>query len=615
MRRPNLFGLVHMRSNEDSYSSDHQDDSLDNPNNRKKNEYEIDVRTYSNDDNMGNSSDNNNNLNGSKSFNERGSAETMDLEKSDIEPTEQVLQQGLSSRAVQFIALGGAIGTGLFVGTSSGLTQCGPAGLLTSYIIMASVLYPIMNAFGEMVCYLPGGRGRSSQGSAAYLVSKYVDRSLGFATSWNYYYCYAILGATECTAAAAVVEYWTIKIPKAALISIYIFVIVLLNFGPVKIYGETEFWFAITKILCILGLIILCFILFWGGGPKHDRLGFRFWKGDLAFANHSAPGNTGRFLDVYTGIIKAGFAYILGPELVSLTSSECEDQRRNIAKASRRFVYRLIIFYCCSVLGISVIVSRKDPTLLTALSANKAGAASSPFVIGIINAGIPVLPHIINACIMLSAWSAGNAYMFAASRSLLTMANEEGAPKIFGRINRMGTPYVAVAFTTLWFCLAYLNVSSSSADVFNWLSNISTISGFIGWGPSCIAYLRFRKAIFYNGLYDRLPFKGPWMPYTIYYAFAWVVILSLTNGYQTFMHSYWNVSDFIAAYITLPVFFALLIGHKLYTRTFFTWKWYKPVEQIDVITGLEEIEEITKEIDENRKPPSSIWQRFIDWLI
>ncbi|GMM54391.1 hypothetical protein DAKH74_010070 [Maudiozyma humilis] len=596
-----MFGQVSIRSDEDQAS----DSSTNELNNRKKNGVEINIASFNKESNSNDKS--------VADYNDGESS--IDLEKTDISVEEGVLKQGLSSRAIQFIALGGAIGTGLFVGTSSGLTTCGPAGLLTSYIIMASVLYPIMNAFGEMVCYLPGGRGKSSQGAAAYLVSKYVDESLGFATSWNYFYCFAILGATEGTAAAGVVEYWTLKIPKAVLITIYIVVVVILNFGPVKFYGESEFWFAITKILCILGLIILCFILFWGGGPKHDRLGFRYWKGDLAFANHSAPGNLGRFLDVYTGIIKAGFAYILGPELVSVTSAECQDQRRNIAKASRRFVYRLIIFYVLSALGISVIVSRKDPTLAMALNAGKAGAASSPFVIGIINAGIPVLPHIINACILLSAWSSGNAFTFAASRCLVTMANEQGAPKFFGKINRFGTPYVAVGFTTLWLCLAYLNVSSSSAEVFAWLSNISTISGFIGWAVSCIAYLRFRKAIVYHGMFDRLPYKGPFMPYLVWYALFWVVILSLTNGYQVFMNKYWNVSDFIAAYITLPVFFALLFGHRLWKGTFFRWKWYKPIEEIDVITGVEEIEFITKELDDNRVPPTTLWGKFMDWLI
>lgn len=596
-----MFGQVSIRSDDDQGS----DSSTNELSNRKKNGVEINIESFNKESNS----------NGKGTPDDRDGVSSIDLEKTDIDVDEAVLQQGLSSRAIQFIALGGAIGTGLFVGTSSGLTTCGPAGLLTSYIIMASVLYPIMNAFGEMVCYLPGGRGKSSQGAAAYLVSKYVDESLGFATSWNYFYCFAILGATEGTAAAAVVEYWTLKIPKGALITIYIVVVVILNFGPVKFYGESEFWFAITKILCILGLIILCFILFWGGGPNHDRLGFRFWKGDLAWANHSAPGNLGRFLDVYTGIIKAGFAYILGPELVSLTSAECQDQRRNIAKASRRFVYRLIVFYVLSALGISVIVSRKDPTLAMALNAGKAGAASSPFVIGIINAGIPVLPHIINACILLSAWSSGNAFTFAASRCLVTMANEQGAPKFFGKINRFGTPYVAVAFTTLWLCLAYLNVSSSSAEVFAWLSNISTISGFIGWAVSCIAYLRFRKAIIFHDMYDRLPFKGPLMPYLVWYALFWVVILSLTNGYQVFMREYWNASDFIAAYITLPVFFGLLFGHRLWKRTFFRWKWYKPIEEIDVITGVEEIEFITKELDDNRVPPTTLWGKFMDWLI
>ena len=366
-----------------------------------------------------------------------------------------------------------------------------------------------MNAFGEMVCYLPGN-GSDSAGSSAYLVEKYVDRSLGFASSWNYYYCFVILVATECTAAAGVVEYWAwaLKVPKGAWITIFLFCVVALNMLPVNFYGESEFWFASIKILCILGLIILSFILFWGGGPSHDRLGFRYWQRPGAFADHITDGTGGNFLDVYTGVIKGGFAFVLGPELVSLTSSECHDQRRNIAKASRRFVWRLMIFYVLGSLSISVIVAYNDPNLQNALAQSKPGAGSSPFVIGIQNAGIKVLPHIINVCIMTSAWSAGNAYMFASSRSLLTMASHGHAPKFFSKINRFGVPYVAVGFSFLFCCLAYLNVSSSTANVFNWFSNISTISGFIGWICACVAYIRFRKAIIFNDLYDRLPYKG-----------------------------------------------------------------------------------------------------------
>lgn len=523
------------------------------------------------------------------------------------------LQQGLKSRHIQLIALGGAIGTGLFISTSSTLATCGPAGLFISYIIISSVIYPIMNAFGEMVCYLPG-TGHDAAGSSAYLAGRYVDPSLGFAESWNYYYCYVILVAAECSAASSVVEYWTEKIPKGVLIAIFLGVVVALNCTPVKFYGESEFWFATIKILCIVGLIILSFILFWGGGPKHDRLGFRYWQHPGAFTNHIMPGGFGRFLDIYTGVIKGAFAFILGPELVSLTSSECEDQRRNIAKAARRFVWRLMFFYILGTLAISVIVASNDPNLMSALKSNKPGAGSSPFVIGIQNAGIKVLPHIINACILTSAWSAGNAFMFASTRSLLTMAKNGQAPKIFGRINRFGVPYVALALSGTFSCLAFLNCSSSTADVFTWFSNISTISGFLGWIGACIAYIRFRKAIVFNGLYERLPYKAKYQQYLIYYSLFVVSLITITNGYAVFIPRYWKVGDFIAAYITLPIFIVLLVGHKIWTKTW-NKKWWRPVEEIDVITGLDEIEVITKELDESRIPPSNAWEKFLDTLL
>ncbi|EJT43592.1 PUT4-like protein [Saccharomyces kudriavzevii IFO 1802] len=194
----------------------------------------------------------------------------VDLEKSpsadgDNEPRK--LKQGLQSRHVQLIALGGAIGTGLLVGTSSTLHTCGPGGLFISYIIISAVIYPIMCALGEMVCFLPGD-GSDSAGSTANLVTRYVDASLGFATGWNYFYCYVILVAAECTAASGVVEYWTTAVPKGVWITVFLLVVVLLNFSAVKVYGESEFWFASIKILCIVGLIILSFILFWGGGPQ-----------------------------------------------------------------------------------------------------------------------------------------------------------------------------------------------------------------------------------------------------------------------------------------------------------------------------------------------------------
>ncbi|CCD25197.1 proline permease PUT4 NDAI_0E03800 [Naumovozyma dairenensis CBS 421] len=526
------------------------------------------------------------------------------------------LKQGLKSRHIQLIALGGTIGTSLLVGTSSALANCGPAGLFISYLIISTFVYPIMNALGEMVCFLPGN-GSDSAGSAAHLVHKYVDPSLGFAASWNYYYCFVILVAAEVSAASGVIEYWAWAehVPKGAWITIFLSLIVILNFLPVNVYGESEFWFASIKILCITGLIILSFILFWGGGPKSDGiLGFRYWKNPGSFAHHITGGGGGNFLDIYTGIIKGGFSVILGPELVCLTSSECADQRRNIAKASKRFVWRLMFFYILGSLSIGVIVAYNDPVLQNALAQSKAGAGSSPFVIGIQNAGIRAVPHIVNFCILTSAWSAGNAYMFASSRSLLTMARNGNAPKIFCRINQLGVPYTAVGASLLLSCLAYLNVSSSTADVFNWFSNISTISGFIGWICACVAYIRFRKAITYNKLTHRIPFRAKGQQYTIWYSLFWVSLITLTNGYAIFIPRNWNVKDFIAAYITLPIFIVLWIGHKVFTRTLLK-AWLRPIDKIDVYTGLEEIEELTEELNANRQAPKNKWEKFMAILL
>ncbi|SCV03042.1 LAME_0H07250g1_1 [Lachancea meyersii CBS 8951] len=525
---------------------------------------------------------------------------------------QHTLKKGLNSRHIQLIALGGCIGTGLFVGTSSSLHKCGPAGLLTSYLIISMVIYPVMNALGEMVCFLPG-TGSDMGGSVSRLVTRYVDPSLGFATGWNYYYAYVVLVASECTAASGVVTYWTTAVPSGGWIAIFLAVVTLLNFGAVKYYGESEFWFAIIKILCIVGLLMVSFILFWGGGPNHDRLGFRYWQHPGAFAYHITTGNTGRFLDVWTGVIKGGFAFILGPELVALTSAEAVDSRRNIAKASKRFVYRLIFFYITSALAIGVIVAYNDKVLSTALDQGKSGAASSPFVIGIQNAGIKGLPHIINACILSSAWSSGNSFLFAASRSLLAMAEEGTAPRFFAKINRFGVPYNAVGISALLSCIAFLNVSAGAANGFNWLSNISTISGFIGWICIGVAYLRFRKAVFFRGLYERVPFKTPFQPYGTYFFLVVVSIICLTNGYVSFIPKYWKTADFVAAYITLPVFLALWLGHKIYTRTWTTWMY--PVAEIDVTTGLAEIEEETKELDAKRVPPEGAWNKFLEWLL
>ena len=496
--------------------------------------------------------------------------------------------RGLKSRHVQLIALGGCIGTGLFVGSGAILHNSGPASLLLAYLIMSFVIYTIMNCLGEMTTYLP-----LKGTSPPMFIHRFADESTAFAAGWNYWYAYAFLVPSEITAAAIVIEYWTDAVPTGVWIAIIWVIIVALNIFVVKIFGEVEFWFASIKIIAIVGLIIVGIVIFFGGAPTHDRLGFRYWKHD-AFKEYIVSGAAGRFCGFWNALVRSGFSFIMSPELITISAGETEAPRRNIPKATKRFIYRLLFFYIFGSLVIGVIVNSNDSRLMS----GSGDASASPFVIGIQNAGIPVLRHIINGAILTSAWSSGNSFLFAGSRTLFSLAVEGEAPKIFKYCNRWGVPIYAVGATSAIALLAFLNVSSSSSSVFTWFTNLSTVSGFLAWLCVITAYLQFRKALKYNGIDETRPFKTPLQPYASYITFFIVALLCVTNGFTVFVGGSFTAGDFVAAYVTLPIFAVLYFGHKIYTKN---WKFVRPVHEIDVFTGLDEAEK-TEAMYPERQP-------------
>lgn len=496
-------------------------------------------------------------------------------------------------------ALGGAIGTGLFVGSGQILALTGPAPLFMGYVSMMAIVWVIMNNLGEMVTYLP-----MNGITIPYFVDRFVDSSLAFATGWNYWYAYAILVAAEATAGAIVLSYWAENINAGVWITIILITILLLNIIAVPFFGEAEFWFASIKLITIFGLIILGIVLFFGGGPNHHRLGFQYWNDPGAFIPYMAEGNTGKFLAYWTAFVRAGFAFITSPELIALAAGETVAPRRNIPKAARRFVWRLAIFYGISSLVLGTIVPSNDDRLLSGSS----NASASPWVIGIQRAGIGGLNHVINAAILTSAWSAGNAFLFSGSRILYGMALNNQAPKFFGRTNRWGVPYAAILFTWMFGLLAYLNVSNSGATVFTWFTNISTISGFIAWIVVTITYLRFRKAMNYNNALHVLPFRTPLQPYATYAALFILIILTLTNGFQVFFPSEWSASNFLAAYITIPIFLVLYLGHKAIKRG----PWMIKVSDADIWSGKKEMDELSATYTE--PVPKNWLQKAWFWL-
>ncbi|KAJ4372468.1 hypothetical protein N0V83_004242 [Neocucurbitaria cava] len=510
--------------------------------------------------------------------------------------------RGLKSRHIQFLALGGAIGTGLFIGSGSILALVGPAPLFMAYLSMMIVVWNVMNNLAEIVTYLP------MKGiTIPYFVKRFVDPSLAFAAGWNYWYAYAILVAAEATAGSILFEYWETPVHSAVWITIFLVVVLFLNIVAVEVFGEAEFWFASIKFITIMGLIILGFVIMLGGSPNDQgRLGFRYWNNPGAFKPYIVDGNSGKFLAYWTAFVRAGFAFITSPELIALAAGETIAPRRNIPKAAGRFVYRLAIFYGFGSFIIGVVVPSDDGRLLSGSS----NASASPFVIGIQRAGITGLNHVVNAAVLTSAWSAGNAFLFSGSRVLYGMALNGDAPKFFGKTSKKGVPYNAVLATWAIGLLAYLNVSNTGAQVFLWFSNISTISGFIAWIVVMITYLRFRKAMVFNNMLDALPYRTPLQPYFTYFVLFIVSLLTLTNGFQVFTKSRWSVSDFLAAYITLPIFLVLYLAHKIWYRTPFAIK----VNNIDVMTGKKEMDELCRDDISGAPVPKNVFQRVWFWI-
>ena len=483
------------------------------------------------------------------------------------------------------------------MGSGAILAVVGPAPLWLAYMSMMAVVWVVMNNIAEMTTYLP------MKGiTLPYFTGRYFDSSLSFAAGWNYWYAYAILVAAEATAGAILLDYWNTVVPTAVWITIILVVILALNIIAVEVFGEAEFWFASIKLITIMGLIIMGLVIMLGGAPNHDRLGFRYWNSPGAFKEYKSTGSTGRFLAYWTAFIRAGFSFITSPELIGLAAGETVAPRRNLPKAAKRFLARLAVFYGVSSLIVGCLVPSDDPNLLS----TESNANASPWVIGIQRAGIGGFNHVINAAILTSAWSAGNAFLYSGSRVLYSMAVNGQAPKIFAKTSRRGVPYPAVLITWGLGCLAYLNVSTGGAQVFLWFMNISTISGYIAWIVVMITFLRFRSALKVQGLLGTLPFKTPWQPYITWFMLAIVSLLTITNGFQTFAP--FNYKDFLAAYITIPAFLALYLGHKAVYRT----PWARSAADIDVITGKKEMDDLCAADVE--RVPKNWMQRVWYWV-
>ncbi|PBK99850.1 general APC amino acid permease [Armillaria gallica] len=490
------------------------------------------------------------------------------------------LKRRLKQRHVQMIAIAGTIGTGLFLGSGEALHVAGPLGALIAYMLVGTVAYSSLCSVGEMTTFAP------ISGTFPHFAARWVDPAFGFAVGWNYFYGQAISVPVEVAAAVILLGFWDDNTSHAAIYTAVICVLMCaINIFGVRYFGESEFFFALIKLSTIIGLLLAGLVIDLGGGPNHDRIGFRYWKdpGALGRADLVTNINTDRFLAIMSVIIQAAFSFT-GMELVAIAASETESPRRNIGKAVNRVVYRIVIFYILGILMIGMLVSYDDDALLN----TSGNAAQSPFVIAFNRAGVKVLPHIINAAVFTSAFSAGNSYLFCGSRILYGLALRGQGPRFLTYCTKNGLPLTAILVTCCFSLLSFMTVSSGAEQVFYWLQNLTATGGFIGWFCINLTYVFFRRGMLAQGFDLKANiYNHSWQPYLAWWGIFWTVFFTLVNGYAVFFS--FDISDFLVAYINLPIFASLYFGYKFIMRTS-VWK----PEDMDLVTGIPSIEETEK---------------------
>jgi amino acid transporter len=307
---------------------------------------------------------------------------------------------------------------------------------------------------------------------------------------------------------------------------------------------------------------------------------------------------------------------IVGPDYISLIGGEVKNPRRILPKAFKATIWRLVFFYVIGAFCVGIVAGANDPSLLGAIAAGAPGAAKSPYVIceslrmpsrlelmsAMNRLGIPVLPSIVNALILVSIFSTTNSFVFAASRSLLGLAQQGRAPRVFTRLNRQGVPYLCVLLTLLMACLSYLALSQGTVKVLNWWINLVTCAQLVSWSCIAITFLRFYYATKRQNLRSSLPQLGWWQPFSGYNLMVVSPIVLFFSGYYVFLPGAFTAPDFIFAYGSVFIFLAILLVSKAYqirVKKAPARVWI-PLEEIDLVTGVDKIELMTEAAEEKR---------------
>lgn len=474
----------------------------------------------------------------------------IDKNKLDKNKNNNHLKRELLPRHMTMIAIGGAIGTGLFIGSGQTIHEAGPGGALVAFAIIGVMVYFMMTSLGEMATHIPVA------GAFETYPRRFLDPALGFALGWNYWYNWATTIPAEIVAATLVMKYWFPDSPTILWSVIFLAIIFGLNVLSAKGYGESEFWFAGIKVVTIIVFLIMGVAMIFGIIGGHA-------VGTKNFMLDGTPFHGG-FLGLLGVFMVVRFSFG-GTELIGVAAGESENPSKDIPRAIRSVFWRILLFYILAIFVIGMLIPYTDPNLLKSGVSN---IAVSPFTLVFERAGIAFAASVMNAVILTSVLSAGNSSMYAATRTLFALAQNGNAPRMLAKVNKRGVPINALYVTTAFGLLAFLSSFFGNGVVYIWLLNASGLSGLIAWSGIAISHYRFRKAYIAQGKDPKdLIYRAKWYPFGPIFSFVVCLFIIIGQGYSSFMSSSVDWNGLVVSYIGLPLFIMTWLIYKFVMKT------------------------------------------------
>lgn len=418
------------------------------------------------------------------------------------QPQDNLLKRSMKSRHLFMLSLGGVIGTGLFLNAGYTINQAGAGGALLGYLFGGLILYMVMVCLGELAVHMP------VTGSFQTYATRYISPSAGFSLGWMYFVGSAATAGVEFTAAGILMQHWFPNVPIWIWCLVFVALLFSLNALSTRGFAEAEFWFAGIKVVAVILFLIVGFAAIFGFIPMEDRA--------TPFLTNLAP----------TGLFPAGIAIVFvtmmnvifsyqGSELVGIAAGETEDPEKNIPKAIRTIIFRIVVFYIASIIVLSAI-----------FPASELGLLASPFVTLMEIAGVPYAAGIMNFVILTAILSVGNSCLYASTRLLWAMSNEGMAPKMFGRLTKRKVPLNALIFTMTFSLLSLLTSVMEAESVFVLLMSIAGISVTISWMGIATSQLMFRRHYLKaGGKLEDLKYKVPFYPYVPLFCIAFCLLI------------------------------------------------------------------------------------------